>query len=59
MYKGKTIEVYTDKGVMFRMVFDNLVKHGFLEWRIIKAIEHNTVYRGMRYRIYDKVVVNK
>lgn len=49
--KGKVIEVYTKKNVLFKMLFEDLVSNGFKPSRIIKSIELGISYRGLNYRI--------
>lgn len=54
-YVGKTIEAYTNKGILFSIKFDDLVNNGFKASRIIKSIELGISYRGMNYRIKNNV----
>lgn len=48
---GKTIEVYTNKNILFSMLFEDLVKNGFKASRIMKSIDLGISYRGLNYRI--------
>lgn len=56
-YAGKTIEAYTNKGILFSIKFDDLVNNGFKASRIIKSIELGISYRGMNYRIKNNSVI--
>lgn len=56
-YAGKTIEAYTNKGILFSIKFDDLVNNGFKASRIIKSIELGISYRGMNYRVVHYPVI--